>query len=44
MGSKAALEFFEYLLNSIAPIGILEVPTTNRLLNFSLELVYGFNL
>lgn len=43
-GSKASLEFFEHLLDRIAPTGILEVPTTNRLLDLSSELVYSLNL
>ena len=31
-------------MNRIAPTGVLEVPTTDRLLNFSSELVHSLNL
>ena len=37
-------ELFEYFLYSIAPSGILQVPTTDRLLNLSSELVHGLDL
>ncbi len=43
-GSKVLFELFEYLLNSITPSSILKVPTTNRLLNLSSQLVYSLNL
>jgi hypothetical protein len=39
-----SFELFEHLLYSIAPSSILEVPTTDRLLNLNLELVYGLDL
>ena len=37
-------KLFEHLLNGITPSGILKVPTTDCLLNFSLELIHGFDL
>jgi hypothetical protein len=43
-GGKASFKFFEHLLNSIAPLSILKVPTTDRLLNLNSELVHSFNL
>ena len=39
-----SFELFEYLLNSIAPSGILKVPTTDCLLDLSSELVHGLDL
>ena len=39
-----SFELFEHFLYGIAPSGIFQVPTTNRLLNLSSELVHGLDL
>ena len=39
-----SFELLEYFLYSIIPSGILQVPTTNHLLNLNSELVHGLDL
>ena len=39
-----SFKLFEYLLYNITLSGILKVPTINRLLNLSSELVHGLDL
>jgi len=39
-----SFELFEHFLYGIVSSGILKVPTTDRLLNLSSELVYGLDL